>query len=573
MLQGLDESLRISLEDKWIGKCGFSQENLQTQQVEGGVEAILDLQLEEDFIKIEKKNDDDDEDQMQVDDQDDEEEQAFQPLGKEVKSEIDPLKIDIWILNFEEIKRRVEVRNLMQGIECEFIREEKLFKGKERQRDEMDLDDLNETEQEVEEENSSQSQFIDEELLNPLIKNVGGYLLPRMISDSQIEETLFSKNGIEMDQRIGSSSSSSSSFIETSTLSPILSQMALFYSLKLPILLTGTSSSGKSSLIEYFYSLLQPSLPSSSTSASTSTSSILTLQLSSSSLDPTSLLGSFVSSPINLGQFEWSEGSLTRAVRKGMWIVLEDIDKANSESLSMLNSLIKQFVNKKDVGKDIELDLGGNRGSVKAGKGFRIWATRSLNPTNDSRKFPNPSFLNWNSWSEIQLNEMNRSDIVEILNQTCPTIASIDSAEEEKGDTPIERIVSTWEMMKNSSFQNSHLSVRDSKDNGKRKGKDSIGSGGTKRNIGLRDLLKWARRIENLLGDGNSSSVKNQSKNGNGKGKDKDKENVKSSSSSGNSKKIKNGKEGRRDPFGNQVIQEEVFLEACDVFLGNMAET
>jgi midasin len=53
--------------------------------------------------------------------------------------------------------------------------------------------------------------------------------------------------------------------------------------------------------------------------------------------------------------------------------------------------------------------------------------------------------------------------------------------------------------------------------------------------VSLRDLVKWCRRVEALLHVGNASAPANTA------------------------------------PFKNQVRQEEIFAEACDVFLGALA--
>ena len=57
--------------------------------------------------------------------------------------------------------------------------------------------------------------------------------------------------------------------------------------------------------------------------------------------DSKSLLGAYVcgASP---GEFEWQPGSLTRAVRSGKWVLIEDVDVAPFEVLSALIPLLEE---------------------------------------------------------------------------------------------------------------------------------------------------------------------------------------------------------------------------------------
>ena len=52
------------------------------------------------------------------------------------------------------------------------------------------------------------------------------------------------------------------------------------------------------------------------------------------------LLGSYVCTDIP-GEFRWQPGAVTQAVRKGMWIVIEDIDLAPMDVISVLLPLLE----------------------------------------------------------------------------------------------------------------------------------------------------------------------------------------------------------------------------------------
>ena len=54
------------------------------------------------------------------------------------------------------------------------------------------------------------------------------------------------------------------------------------------------------------------------------------------SVDAKSLVGTFRSSLTEPGRFEWVDGLLVELIRRGRWLVLEDVDKVNSDILSIL---------------------------------------------------------------------------------------------------------------------------------------------------------------------------------------------------------------------------------------------
>ena len=78
--------------------------------------------------------------------------------------------------------------------------------------------------------------------------------------------------------------------------------------------------------------------------------------------DAKTLLGTYVTS--TPGSFTWRAGILTTAVKEGKWIVIEDIERAGNDILSVLLPLLK--------GRPLELN---GRGEVEMGKGGQIIAT------------------------------------------------------------------------------------------------------------------------------------------------------------------------------------------------------
>ena len=69
----------------------------------------------------------------------------------------------------------------------------------------------------------------------------------------------------------------------------------------------------------------------------TGNTDVITLHLDD-QIDYKSLLGTYVNADVP-GEFKWQDGVLTKAVREGRWLILEDIDLAPTEMLSALPPL------------------------------------------------------------------------------------------------------------------------------------------------------------------------------------------------------------------------------------------
>lgn len=66
------------------------------------------------------------------------------------------------------------------------------------------------------------------------------------------------------------------------------------------------------------------------------------------------------------GEFVWQSGSLTRAVLEGHWILLEDLDYAPMDVVSLLVSLLESNT----------LSCPGHGDQIRAAPGFRLFATQ-----------------------------------------------------------------------------------------------------------------------------------------------------------------------------------------------------
>ncbi|WFD41675.1 hypothetical protein MPSI1_000307 [Malassezia psittaci] len=264
-------------------------------------------------------------------------------------------------------------------------------------------------------------------------------------------------------------------FVETPSLALKLASAALHIGLRLPLLITGPAASGKTHLVSYLAHRIH---------GSRKQPPLLTIQLGDQSgVDGKQLLGSFVSSSSTPGTFEWVEGALARAVRDGVWVLLEDIDKASGDVLSVLSPLLDALGPTKRIGTRPVLDLGA-RGKIEAAPEFALFATRS-------RKQP---FLTSEHWGEVKLDAPTPNDLDAIITHRFAGLSRL--PKEELGC-----IVSGW------------TAVAD------RIQAPEAPTG--LRPITLRDLIKWCSRIETQ----SPTSV-----------------------------------------FANPLVQESVFMDACDLF-------
>ena len=117
-----------------------------------------------------------------------------------------------------------------------------------------------------------------------------------------------------------------------------------------PLLLEGPAGAGKSAVIE-------------EVAARTGNDDFVVLHLDAQT-DSKSLLGSYVVGATP-GEFAWQPGALTQAVKHGRWVVIEDVDQAPFEVLAALVPLLEER----------RLYVPGRGESVVAADGFQLFGT------------------------------------------------------------------------------------------------------------------------------------------------------------------------------------------------------
>src|SRR5690606_195759 len=111
------------------------------------------------------------------------------------------------------------------------------------------------------------------------------------------------------------------------------------------------------------------------------------------------------------GSFEWRPGVLSTAVREGRWVLIEDIDKAPSDVLSILLPLIEK--------KELQIPSRGE--TIVASTGFQIIATLKA----QSKKESYTHILGSRFWENVFLENIPEDDLLEIARRRFPLLTKI----------------------------------------------------------------------------------------------------------------------------------------------------
>lgn len=182
--------------------------------------------------------------------------------------------------------------------------------------------------------------------------------------------------------------------IESSVL--VLKQLATQILRDRPVMLHGQAGSGKTFLINQMASHMSCS------------DSIVKIHLGEQT-DAKLLLGTYTSGE-KPGSFQWRSGVLTTAVKEGKWVLVEDIDKAPTEVLSILLVLLEKR----------ELNIPSRGEVIKAHSGFQLISTITTSSERNSRL---PDLIGMRLWELIEVPQLSELDLKAILTAKFPLLA------------------------------------------------------------------------------------------------------------------------------------------------------
>ena len=266
--------------------------------------------------------------------------------------------------------------------------------------------------------------FISPEDYSPMTACIAGVLLPR----------------------IGCRTNLKSLLVMTETTTHNLQCLAEAFNGSHAVLVTGLTGAGKTALIQSVANELNRA------------SSMVTLHLNEQS-DAKLLLGMYTSS-LTPGSFSWRPGVLTTAVKEGRWVVIEDLDRAPMEVISVLLPLIERR----------QLPLPNRGETVRPAAGFKLIATvRTALNMRGEEVMPGSNILGIRHWKQVSLRMYPHEDLQEIVEHKFPVLHAY-----------LPMIMSVYKSLQ----EDDHA------------GRTSTRLG---RLVGPRDLLRWCSRLKRLL--------------------------------------------------------------------------
>ncbi|XP_020701231.1 midasin isoform X3 [Dendrobium catenatum] len=186
-------------------------------------------------------------------------------------------------------------------------------------------------------------------------------------------------------------------YVLTNTVKVHLKNLArAFYIKRYPVLLQGPTSSGKTSLVQYLASVTGHEFVRINNHEHT---------------DLQEYFGSYITD--SHGRLQFQEGVLLKAVRKGYWIVLDELNLAPSDVLEALNRLLDD---------NRELFVPELQETISAHPDFMLFATQNPPTIYGGRKMLSRAFRN--RFLEIHVDEIPDDELTTILEKRCCIPAS-----------------------------------------------------------------------------------------------------------------------------------------------------
>ncbi|CAK9810772.1 MDN1 [Anthophora quadrimaculata] len=266
---------------------------------------------------------------------------------------------------------------------------------------------------------SEDTKEIDQILDVPSVVSIGGILLP-VFKKSKVKSIL--------------------NLVPVPSTRRNLQNLAFAVSSNKCVCLQGAVGSGKTALVEYLAQATGHDVV-----------DFVKVQLGDQT-DSKMLLGMYRCTDIP-GEFLWQPGILTEAVLSGKWLLLEDIDCAATDVISVIGQLVETKT----------LSVPGYRDSIHVKSGFQLFVTRRLISGGAQKPLQFPLQKHWAS---VNVESLSREELVTIVQTLFPILHTIAT-----------RIVDVFLL----------FSVGNHED-------DVVNNVKNGRQISTRDLIKWCSR-------------------------------------------------------------------------------
>lgn len=304
--------------------------------------------------------------------------------------------------------------------------------------------------------NSNTNIYIQKEDLDNSIVDICGILLFKKFTTSS--GGILSATAQQSNQQ--QKNDQQNQLVYTTTVSQNLNSLAIAVGLGKPILIEGVTGSGKTTMVEEL-------------SKVTGNHNIIRIHLGDQT-DSKVLLGTYVTSDTP-GEFKWQAGALTQAVSEGRWILIEDIDLAPIEVLSVLIPLLESRT----------LFIPGRGEVIEAANGFQLFATQTLFGTHSRDQ--NANILS-HLWTRVVIEALNTTEMKHVLTTLFPKLNVL-----------IGKFIETFNLLLRVISNGGGAVSSDASDE-----KFVIPSS---RFISSRDLIKWIKRCNQRLSLSNVSQM------------------------------------------------------------------
>ncbi|MED6248455.1 AAA ATPase midasin, partial [Ataeniobius toweri] len=254
-----------------------------------------------------------------------------------------------------------------------------------------------------------------------------------------------------------------------------LRRLALAVASHKPVLLEGPIGCGKTALVEFMAAI----------TGHMKGADILKVQLGDQT-DSKMLLGMYRCTDIP-GKFLWQPGTLTQAVSKGLWILLEDIDHAPLDVISVLLPLME---NKK-------LMIPGREDCIDVASGFQFFATRRMYCSGGNWHKPQNSHaaLLDKYWTKLQMGNMTQVEMKKVLVHKYPMLTVVS-----------DRLLDIYCQLTGERHSELDTNTMQTSTEQQDKPDDKITSL-EGRALSMRDLLKWCERISENFDSSSSATA------------------------------------------------------------------